>query len=247
MIDWHTRYVQQAAWTRPLRAYLFERCRLAGIRRILEVGCGTGAILAEPGCQPFSTYGIDHDPRSLTQAQRHALPAHLACAEAFALPYALGVFDMTFCHFLLLWVADPLRALREMSRVTRPGGYVLALAEPDYLHRVDRPEPLVALGRLQTQALRDQGADPGLGLRLADLFVRAGIEIIETGPLQAEPVPLAEGQLEWAVLEHDLHGLVPAAQLEHWKSIDRQARANGQRILHVPTYFAFGRIPAPEA
>ena len=46
-INWHARFLQQAAWTRDLRTYLFERAGLAQAQRVLEVGCGTGAILSE--------------------------------------------------------------------------------------------------------------------------------------------------------------------------------------------------------
>jgi SAM-dependent methyltransferase len=240
MIDWHTRYLQQAAWTRPLREYLFERCGLDGASRVLEVGCGTGAILTEFDKRSFTAHGIDHNLPRLNEARLHAPQAQLLCGDALSLPYAGQAFDMTCCHFLLLWVGDPLRALREMRRVTRPGGYVLALAEPDYLQRVDRPLALAPLGRLQTESLRRQGADPGLGLRLAGLFHQAGIEIVETGPLKAQS-NAADGEMEWAVLENDLAGLVTDEELRRWKSIDQRARAQGQRVLFIPTYFAFGR------
>ena len=241
MMDWHARFLQQAAWTRPLRDYLFERSGLDGNSRVLEVGCGTGAILAELDGRAASVHGMDHDLLRLHEAQRHVPGAHLLCGDALALPYPAQTFDVTCCHYLLLWVADPLRALREMSRVTRPGRYVLALAEPDYLQRVDRPVALAPLGRRQAESLRRQGADPGLGLHLANLFRQAGIEIIESGPLQAQPAAPADAQLEWAVLEQDLAGLVPQAELARLKSIDQKARAQGRRILQVPTYFAFGR------
>ena len=131
-----------------------------------------------------------------------------------------------------------------MRRVTRRGGYVMALAEPDYLQRVDRPLSLVPAGRLQTAALQRQGADPGLGPRLAGLFRQAGIEIIEAGQLQAAGVASIDGQAEWDVLEADLAGMTSQAQLDEWKLIDRCARAQGGRVLYVPTYFAFGRLAA---
>jgi len=241
MINWHSRYLQQAAWTRPLREYLFDHCGLDGARRILEVGCGTGAILAEFDKRSFAVHGIDNNLPRLDEARLHAPRAQVLCGDGLALPYADQAFDMTYCHFLLLWVKDPLHALREMRRVTRPGGYVLALAEPDYPNRVDRPQALVPMGRLQTESLRRQGADPSLGLHLADLFRQAGIEIIETGPLQAQNTP-GDGEMEWAVLESDLTGLATDEELKRWKSIDRRARAQGYRVLFIPTYFAFGRV-----
>ena len=242
MIDWHARFLQQAAWTRRMREYLFDRSGIARVRRVLEVGSGTGAILGELGPGAFTIDGIDHDPLRLFEAQRHVGRARFVCGDALALPYAARTFDVVFCHYLLLWVGDPLRALREMARVTRPGGYVLALAEPDYVHRIDQPPALAALGRWQTESLLRQGADPGIGSRLAGLFREAGLTIIECGPYQPPPADPGDDEMEWAVLEHDLAGLVPQPELDRLKSVDHQARSRGERLLHIPTYFAFGQV-----
>ena len=54
-MNWHTRYLQQAAWTRDLRTYLFEQAGLVNARRVLEVGCGTGAILRDLTLPPRFT------------------------------------------------------------------------------------------------------------------------------------------------------------------------------------------------
>jgi hypothetical protein len=146
---------------------------------------------------------------------------------------------------LLLWVKDPLNALAEMKRVTRQSGHVLALAEPDYSARVDKPVELIELGRWQTEALRGQGADPSLGGRLAELFFQAGIEIIETGAIesQGKDAPTSEAwEMEWAVLENDLADSVPVDEIQRLKKREKEAWARGERILHVPTYFVWGQV-----
>jgi SAM-dependent methyltransferase len=167
------------------------------------------------------------------------------CGDALVLPYAGGVFDITFCHFLLLWVHDPVKALQEMKRVTRPGGAVLALAEPDHDSRVDKPMELAPLGCWQTEALHKKGADTSVGRQLAEVFLRAGIEIIETGTLRSAENFMktpSEHDLEWEVLEADLAGLVPAHELSRMKKIELKAWEKGERVLNVPTYFAWGRV-----
>jgi ubiquinone/menaquinone biosynthesis C-methylase UbiE len=240
-MDWHKRYLQQAQWTRDLRAYLFEKAGLTNKSRILEVGCGTGAILAKLPNR-ISLHGLDIDATALAQCRFHAPAASLVRGNALRLPYASKVFDLVYCHFLLLWVADPLLALLEMKRIAKPGGNIMAFAEPDYTARVDKPHELILLGRWQTESLKRQGADPGLGARLADLFFQAGIELIETGQIQNaddDPSP-REWEVEWTVIESDLSGFTPKEEIQKMKYLDRTAREHGERTLYVPTYFAWG-------
>jgi len=244
-MNWHARYVQQANWTHELRNYLFQKTGLTTASRVLEVGCGTGAILRETKTQSIYIHGLDLLPASLIEARVHAPAVSLTCGNALSLPYATNSFDITFCHYLLLWVSDPLGALAEMKRVTRRDGHVLALAEPDYSARVDQPAELATLGHWQTESLGRQGADPSLGGRLAELFYQVGIELVETGAIesQGKDAPSsAERELEWAVLEDDLADLVPVEEIQHLKKIDRAAWACGERTLHIPTYFAWGRV-----
>jgi SAM-dependent methyltransferase len=243
-MDWHSRYLQQAAWTSDLRRYVFEKVGLAGATQVLEVGCGTGAILSNLSSSA-ELHGLDLDDGALRRAWVHAPQAYLTRGDVLQLPYPVGCFDIVYCHLLLLWVADPLAALVEMKRVTCSGGYVLALAEPDYTRRVDEPVELTALGRMQTESLRLRGANVALGGRLADLFDRTGVHIVETGMLQdrdAASITPEEHEKEWAVLESDVTGLMPDDEIRRLKKLDEQARGRGERVLTVPAYFAWGRV-----
>lgn len=269
-MNWHQRYSQQASWTRGLRNYLFEKAGLQNARRVLEVGCGTGAILAELST-PASLHGLDLDPNALTECRVHAPAAFLTRGDALALPFPDECFDIVYCHFLLLWVNNPLQAVSELKRVTRRSGSILALAEPDYTDRVDKPDELAQLGYWQTKSLQRQGADPSFGRRLAETFDQAGIRLMETGPIQsavlsrrAEPTVASMGKVqsndakagwkgqemirsseqwkqEWEVMEADLAGFIPDEEIHKLKSLDKEAWERGNRILHVPTYFAWGK------
>jgi ubiquinone/menaquinone biosynthesis C-methylase UbiE len=237
-MNWHARYLQQAAWTRDLRTYLFEQAGLKTARRVLEVGCGTGAILRELSAPAL--HGLDLEAGSLDECRVHAPAASLTLGDGHFLPYPDQSFDIVYCHYLLLWVKDPLQVLCEMARVGRS---VLALAEPDYSQRVDEPSALKSLGEWQTEALRRQGADSSFGGALAEAFHQAGIKLIETGPIQGGAVVKSpeEWETEWAVIESDLTGIVPGGEIQKMKKLDEASRRDGTRTLHVPTFFAWGK------
>jgi SAM-dependent methyltransferase len=251
-MDWHRRYLQQAAWTRPLRDYLLEKAGISRAQCVLEVGCGTGVILRDAaqesrgrGLRTATLHGLDLKAEPLLQARLHLPSAILCCGDALALPYADRSFDISFSHFLLLWVRDPARALQEMKRVTRPRGHVLAFAEPDYGARLDHPPDLVSLGRLQEGALKQQGANTAIGSQLAGLFQECEMQVVETGtiaPWRPQAFTNDEFAGEWDVLREDLNGLVPEIELDRMMLLDEQARRRGDRILQVPTYFVCAQV-----
>ena len=238
-MNWHSRYLQQAVWTRDLRVYLFEQAGLAKAHRVLEVGCGTGAVLRELNT-PASFHGLDLEPASLAECSIHAPAVSLTQGDGFSLPYADKSFDIAYCHFHLLGVNDPLQVVREMARVS---DVVLALAEPDYSQRVDEPSALKVLGEWQAESLRRQGANPSFGAQLAETFHQAGINIIETGPIQSGAVmrSVEDWENEWEVIEADLGGWVPSVEIQRMKELDKGARSRNERTMHVPTFFAWGK------
>jgi SAM-dependent methyltransferase len=248
LAEWHERYLQQSGWTQPLRAHLFARAGIRDARRILEVGCGTGAVCASIAREYPATRiaGLDLDIPRLRFARTHDPDCRYAGGDAFRLPFGNGIFDLTFCHFLLLWIRGPQHALREMIRVTRRGGWVAALAEPDYGGRIDHPGDLAAVGRMQSEALRRQGADPGIGRTLAGLFSESGVRLETSGVLGAELAPGGEGSpeaaLELKILKDDLGENVSADEWEILRAADRAARASGRRVLYIPTFFAAGTV-----
>lgn len=242
----HRRYVQQAGWTTALRRHLFALAGLPNAQRVLEVGCGTGAVLRNvAGPLRAALIGLDIDLQALEIAKTHAPQSQLSGGDAHSLPYGDESFDITFCHFVLLWLTDPLRALREVRRVTRPGGAVLAFAEPDYGGRIDYPESLAAIGKLQTQALRQQGADPEMGRKLPGLFQAAGFTQIESGILGAEWKHASsedELNLEREVLLEDLKNDVDHGIITKYLEAYKNAWKVGSRVFYVPTFYAWGRV-----
>jgi ubiquinone/menaquinone biosynthesis C-methylase UbiE len=250
--DWHQRFVQQTHWTNTLQGYIINRTGLNKSRRILEIGSGTGAVTSAlraylPEENQVEIFGLDLNWGYLNFAQLQDTQSNLIQGDGHMLPFPAGLFDATYCHFLLLWVSNPMNVVQEMLRVTRPAGIVIAMAEPDYGGRIDYPEDLIRIGQLQTHSLEIQGADPYLGRKLAGIFSYAGLENIEFGVLGGQwdrrNYPgINESELD--VLRYDLETLLTHEEITQVQRSEAASRSKGDRVLFIPTFYAFGHVPA---
>lgn len=243
---WHQRYSQQARWTAGIRQHLFEQVHLRQVDSLLEVGCGTGAILSDLALRfPNRLFGLDISRPYLHLANQQVPQATLSQADAHHIPFPDDCFNLVLCHFLLLWVSQPAQVVQEMTRVLKTGGALLALAEPDYGGRIDYPVELTVVGCIQTQALRGQGANPEMGRQLAHLLLQAGLSDIQVGVLGGQwRIPTGsdfDWEAEWAVTESDLTGRAPWSEIEKIQALEERAWKAGDRILFVPTFYAWGR------
>ncbi|HEX4419937.1 MAG TPA: class I SAM-dependent methyltransferase [Kofleriaceae bacterium] len=98
--------------------------RYAAGKDLLEVGCGTGLILHRTARIARSAAGIDLSGGMLMKAQQRGL--RVAQGSATALPIATGSIDVAYSFKVLAHIPDIAGAMREMARVVRPGGWVLA-------------------------------------------------------------------------------------------------------------------------
>lgn len=231
-----------------MRAFLFRRLSISTAHKVLEVGCGTGAITTDTGLTAScKLYGLDIDLEYLSIARKSDTQTHFTAANAMETPFPKGVFDVVYCHYFLLWMKDIPAVLAEMRRVTRPGGVILALAEPDYGGRIDYPPSLAELGQWQAHALARQGAHPEIGRRLLALFTAAGFVQVEAGLMGGQWKATFDSQAfenEWKVLQDDLDGMVSPARLQALRQMDEIATQKGERILFVPTFYASGKVPS---
>ncbi|APR88200.1 Methyltransferase type 11 [Minicystis rosea] len=93
-------------------------------RDVLEVGCGTGLLLRRIASFARTARGVDLSPGMLAHARERGLD--VSEASATELPFPDDTFDVACSFKVLAHVREIERALAEMTRVVRPGGYVLA-------------------------------------------------------------------------------------------------------------------------
>jgi SAM-dependent methyltransferase len=241
--EWDAQYSRQAGWTRPTRTYLYRQASLVQARRVLDVGSGTGAVTEEIAAQTDGqVIGIDIDPEAVAFARGRGGRVDYRLGDAHELPFGGGLFDITVCHFVLLWCRDAQRVVGEMLRVTRSGGTVLVCAEPDYGGRIDHPD--LPLGRWQAEALRREGADPCMGRKLRSLLSLPSVARMEVGVLAGlwDPGTLrSEFEAEWALWERSLAGQVPAEELAQVKAADSAAIDAGERLVFMPVFYALAQ------
>jgi ubiquinone/menaquinone biosynthesis C-methylase UbiE len=98
--------------------------RFARNADVLEVGCGTGLLLERIQKFARSAQGVDLSPGMLARARERGLS--VVEGSATELPFPDASFDVTCSFKVLAHVREIEKALAEMARVTRVGGYVIA-------------------------------------------------------------------------------------------------------------------------
>ncbi|HWU21347.1 MAG TPA: methyltransferase domain-containing protein [Nocardioides sp.] len=161
-------------------AYLLPHLRPTDT--LLDVGSGPGTITADLAGHVASATATEVGPAELELARTTAAErgiANIAFAEADvdALQFDDDTFDVVHAHQVLQHVGDPVQALREMARVTKPGGLVAA-RDSDYAAFCWFPRipELDEWMTLYQAAARANGGEPDAGRRLLSWAHAAGLE-----------------------------------------------------------------------
>ena len=122
--------IQMGRWSRILAPRFIAFAGVASGDRVLDVGCGTGNLsfaLAE-NSRIGAVVGVDFSSAYVDYARSRSNDPRIAFhqGDACALAFADGSFDHAFSMLVLQFIPQPELAVREMRRVTRPGGTVAA-------------------------------------------------------------------------------------------------------------------------
>ncbi|CAN5476509.1 class I SAM-dependent methyltransferase [soil metagenome] len=155
--------------------------------RALDVGCGPGALTAAlAGRLGTASVGAADPSGPFVEACRARLPGiDVVVAGAEALPFADGTFDATLSQLVVSFMGDAEAGLREMGRVTRPGG-VVASCVWDYAGEITLLRAFWDAAR-EVDPERGAAADEGVAMRwcaegeLAELWHAAGLRNVHFG------------------------------------------------------------------
>ena len=171
-------------WSRVAGEKFLDWLALPDGLRCLDVGCGNGAFteVLVARCAPAAVMALDPSEEQIAYARQRpaAKLAEYRVGDALALPFDDGGFDAALMALAISFVPDPAKAVAEMVRVVRPGGWVAT-------YMWDIPGGGVPVSPIYS-ALRAVGAAPGAQPNPAasqletmrELWQKAGLQSIDT-------------------------------------------------------------------
>jgi SAM-dependent methyltransferase len=222
--------------------------------RVLEVGCGTGVVVRDlagitgrqgrvDGIDPSRT--VIRAARLLARPAGGAAPITLRVADGTRLPFRASRFDVTLAVTVMLHLADPLAVVREMARVTRPGGRV-ALQDQDFgtvaAEHPDRALTARILGEVAGRVYEE----PFSGRRLPGLLRAAGLRDIRLQAAVYQDTalgPYTRGFLERRAENAVRFGIVDAGAAQGWLDGFTRLWEQGTFVLTMNYFGAVGVKP----
>lgn len=197
----HESVLRSHLWRTAENSAAFLLPHLTEDAKVLDVGCGPGTItagLADRVPRGHVT-GLDASEQVVEQARGLAggrPNLDFTTGDVYALGYPDDTFDVVLAHQILQHLSDPVLALREMGRVTRPGGLVAA-RDGDFGGMIWYPElPIMLEWRtLYQRVVRGNGGEPEGGRHLHVWAREAGLTDIASS--SSNWTYATEAEREW--------------------------------------------------
>jgi SAM-dependent methyltransferase len=168
----------------PLMADLGD---VAAGSRVVDVGCGPGALTSElvRRAGPESVAAVDPSESFVEAARQRNPGVDVRRASAESLPFDDGSFDAALAQLVVQFMRDPVAGLREMARVTRRDGAV-AVCVWDHAGGTGPLSPLWDAARELYPDAENESLLPGTGRgQLGELLTEAGLHDVEESSLVA--------------------------------------------------------------
>lgn len=188
-------------WSRLAGESFIDWLDVPGGLRWLDVGCGNGAFtdVLIARCAPAAVTGLDPSPEQLAYARERA-PAREAAfdlGDAHALPFEDGSYDIAAMALVLAFLEQPAKAVAEMARVVRPGGWAATYMWDVFGGGVPI-HPLYAAMRAMGLSVTLPPSPQASGLEpMRALWQQAGLESVQTHVIRI-PVRFADFEDFWA-------------------------------------------------
>ncbi|KYK20895.1 ubiquinone/menaquinone biosynthesis protein [Thermoplasmatales archaeon SG8-52-4] len=180
LVDFIKKLELQAIETAEERIPLYLKVGIKEADIILDVGCGPGMVTRDIAHLTKGKVIAFDGSEDMIKVAKDILKMYknveFRIGEAENLPFDDNMFDIVTCNLLLMWANNPQKVVKEMARVTKPGGIVLASLEPDYGGKLHWPENPKVDPIFAGKAIKAKGGDPHIGRKLRFLFVRAGLK-----------------------------------------------------------------------
>ncbi|KAF7347290.1 Class I SAM-dependent methyltransferase [Mycena venus] len=180
----HESVLRSHSWRTAQNSCAYLLGSLTPKMHILDVGCGPGTITADLAklVPEGHVTGIEHSAEDVLQNARDEAAAQGISNITYTIDNVLSLsfpdnsFDVVHAHQVLQHVPDPVKALKEMYRVTKPGG-VVAARDTDFSAMTWYPESegMTRWHKIYTQTARANGGEPDSGRRLLSYALKAGI------------------------------------------------------------------------
>jgi SAM-dependent methyltransferase len=156
-------------------------------RRVLDVGCGPGALTAElvERVGPENVHAVDPSESFVSAARARHPEVTVERAPAENLPFPDASFDSTLAQLVVHFMEDPVRGLSEMARVTRAGGVVAASVWDQVGDRSPLTPFWKAVRELDAGAATESHMPGTRAGHLAELFAQAGLRNVEDTALES--------------------------------------------------------------
>ena len=154
--------------------------------RVLDVGCGPGALTRELVSRAASVAAADPSEPFVEAARERFPDVDVRLAPAEELPFGTDDFDAALAQLVVHFMSDPVAGLREMSRVTRAGGLVAACVW-DHAGGRGPLSPFWEAAHDVDPDAADESRLPGVREgHLGELFRAAGLSDVEEGEISIE-------------------------------------------------------------